>query len=196
MRLPEMLSRIMLSMVAALGLTTLAPAAPQLIAGTFEPPRAAPDFELSGSDGKSLKLADHRGKIVLLGFGFTSCPDICPTTLAVLAQARKQLGERADDLQVIYITVDPQTDTAAQMKKYLANFDSSFLGGTGTEAQLNAVREAYGILAKKKAVGANYTYAHSSYVYLIDRSGRLRALMPYGHKSEDFAHDVRVLLAE
>jgi protein SCO1/2 len=192
----RMFSRTILSMIALLGLTPFTHAAPQLIAGTFEPPRTAPDFELSGSDGGTLKLSDHRGKVVLLGFGFTSCPDICPTTLAVLAQAHKQLGKRADDLQVIYITVDPTTDTAAQMKKYLANFNPSFLGGTGTEAQLKAIRQTYGILAQKKMVGANYTYAHSSYVYLIDRSGRLRALMPYGHKSEDFAHDVRALLAE
>lgn len=196
MRTNETLARCALLIVAAFGLANATYAAPTLIAGTFDPPRAAPEFALEDSNGGALKLADHRGKVVLLGFGFTSCPDVCPTTLAVLAQARKNLGDRADELQVIYITVDPQTDTAARMKKYLANFDPSFIGGTGNEAQLSAVRQEYGILAQKKTVGANYTYAHSSYVYLIDRSGKLRALMPYGHKAEDFAHDVRALLAE
>lgn len=182
--------------VLALVSASLCQAAPQLIAGTFDPPRAAPDFELQHSDGGTLKLSDHRGKVILLGFGFTSCPDVCPTTLATLAQAHKKLGEQAVDVQVIYITVDPQTDTAAQMKKYLASFDATFIGGTGTEAQLSEVRKQYGILAQKKNFGSNYTYAHSSYVYLIDRAGKLRALMPYGHKPDDFAHDVRALLAE
>lgn len=181
---------------ATLCLASVSHASPSLIAGTFDPPRAAPEFELPSSNGGSLKLADHRGKVVLLGFGFTSCPDVCPTTLAVLAQARKQLGEHADELQVLYVTVDPQTDTAARMKQYLATFDPTFIGGTGSEAELNAVRKEYGILAQKKTVGANYTYAHSSYVYLIDRAGKLRGLMPYGHSAQDFAHDVRALLAE
>lgn len=194
MRAASVLAHLFL--LTALAFASLLQAAPQLIAGTFDPPRAAPDFELQHSGGGSLKLSDHRGKIILLGFGFTSCPDVCPTTLATLAQARKQLGEHADQLQVIYITVDPQTDTAVQMKKYLANFDPTFIGGTGSESALDAVRKQYGILAQKKTVGSNYTYSHSSYVYLIDRAGNLRALMPYGHKAEDFAHDVRVLLAE
>jgi protein SCO1 len=177
------------------GVTT-SNAAPELIAGVFDPPRAAPDFEISGSNGSTLRLSDHLGKVVILGFGFTSCPDVCPTTLAVLAQARKQLGENAKHLQVIYITVDPQRDSAEQMRKYLATFDKSFVGGTGEESKLNAIRKEYGIIANKKKHGSNYTYAHSSYTYLIDRKGMLRALMPYGHKAEDFAHDVRALLAE
>lgn len=166
-----------------------------LVAGTFDPPRQAPDFTLQGSDGKTLKLSDHRGKIVILGFGFTSCPDVCPTTLAVLAQARKRLGAQGEDLQVIYVTVDPQTDTAARMKKYLATFDPTFIGGTGDEAELAEVRKAYGIIANRKTYGANYTYAHSSYTYLIDREGKLRALMPYGHTPDDYVHDVEQLLA-
>ena len=83
-------------------------AAPQLIAGVFDPPRPAPDFTLASTQGEQVRLSDHRGKIVILGFGFTSCPDVCPTTLAVLAQARKKLGDDAKQLQVVYITVDPQ----------------------------------------------------------------------------------------
>lgn len=180
-------------------LVSLAPAhanRPRLTAGTFDPPRAAPELELQGSHGKQLKLSDYRGKVVLLGFGFTSCPDVCPTTLAVLAQARKQLGSLADQLQVVYVTVDPQTDTPERMRKYLATFDSTFVGGTGDEAALAAVRKEYGIVANRKTYGSSYTFAHSSYVYLIDRAGKLRALMPYGQSAEDFVHDVRALLGE
>jgi protein SCO1/2 len=168
----------------------------KLVAGVFDPPRVAPELNLQGSHGKELDLADYRGKIVILGFGFTSCPDICPTTLAVLAQARKKLGERADQLQIVYVTVDPQTDTAERMRKYLATFDPTFVGGTGSDAARAAARKQDGIIANKKTYGSNYTFAHSSYTYLIDRSGKLRALMPYGHTAEDYAHDVRVLLAE
>lgn len=170
--------------------------AENLIAGVFDPPRDAPELSIPGTHGKELKLADYRGKVVILGFGFTSCPDVCPTTLAVLAQARKKLGELADQLQVVYITVDPQTDTAERMRKYLATFDPTFVGGTGTAEQLEAVRKQYGIIADKKEFGSKYTYAHSSYTYLIDRAGKLRALMPYGHKPDDYVHDVRLLLSE
>jgi protein SCO1/2 len=82
------------------------------------------------------------------------------------------------------------------MQRYVTAFDPSFIGGTGTDEQLSAVREEYGIIAKKKVDGENYTFAHSSYTYLIDRDGRLRALMTYGHTAEDFAHDIRILLQE
>ena len=171
--------------------------APALKAGEFAPPRAAPDFTLDGSDGKPLSLSRFRGRIVLLGFGYTSCIDVCPVTLATLAAARRALGERARDVAVVYVTVDPERDDAATMKAYLARFDPDFVGGTGTAAALEAVRSEYGIAAKKLAQPAGgYLYGHSSFVYLIDRGGRLRALMPYGRPAADFVHDVGVLLAQ
>lgn len=165
-----------------------------LKAGVFDPARMAPDFTLPGSNGAPLKLSTYRGKAVLLGFGFTSCTQVCPVTLATLKLANKKLGAQARDLQVIYITVDPQRDNAAQMKKYLAAFDPQFIGGTGSEAQLAAVRKQYGIAAEQVA-GPDGSYTHSSFIYLIDRKGRLRALMPFGHGSDDYVHDVRILLA-
>lgn len=165
-----------------------------LKAGVFEPPRMAPDFTLPGSNGSEVKLSAYRGKVVLLGFGFTSCASVCPTTLATLKQANKQLGAQAREVQVIYITVDPKFDSAAQMKKYLALFDPTFIGGTGTDAQLAAVRKTYGIFAKEVA-GPDGRFTHSSFIYLIDRKGRLRALMPYGRLANDYVHDVRLLLA-
>jgi len=173
-----------------------AASATKLIAGTFDPPREAPELRLQGSHGKELRLDDYRGKVVILGFGFTSCPDVCPTTLATLAQARRKLGGLADQVQVVYVTVDPQTDTAERMRKYLGAFDPTFVGGTGDEAALAAVRKQYGIVANRSTYGTSDTYAHSSSVYLIDRAGKLRALMPYGQSADDFAHDLRVLLGE
>jgi protein SCO1/2 len=162
-----------------------------LIAGVFEPPRAAPELALRGSDGGELRLARYRGKVVIVGFGFSSCPDVCPTTLATLASARKKLGADAEQLQVLYVTVDPARDDAARLRDYLRRFDATFLGGTGTPEQLAAVREQYGIAVGQKP---GNQFSHSSFTYLIDRDGRLRALMPYGHSADDYAHDVRLLL--
>ena len=175
------------------GLTTAADDT-TLRAGVFDPPRPAPDFSLTGSDGSELNLARYRGKVVVLGFGFTSCPDVCPTTLAVLAQARKKLGPAGKDMQVVYITVDPERDDAQRLHKYLSTFDPTFIGGTGSAEELAAVRREYGIMASKKAVGTSYLVSHSSYTYLIDREGLLRALMPYGRTADDYVHDLRILL--
>jgi protein SCO1/2 len=165
-----------------------------LKAGVFTPARPAPDFTLSGSDGSKLQLSKYLGKVVILAFGFTSCPDVCPTTLAVLAQARRNLGRDGDEVKVVYITVDPERDDAKRMRKYLAAFDPTFVGGTGSPERLAAVRREYGIAADKKRAGSDYVVAHSSYIYFIDRAGRLRALMPYGHTADDYVHDVRILL--
>jgi len=169
-----------------------------LKSGEFSPARMAPDFTLQGSNGKPLTLADYRGKVVALGFGFTSCPAVCPTTLAELAAARSRLGAAGKDFQVIYVTVDPERDSAARMKAYLAGFDPSFLGATGTPDQLASVRKDYGVSAVKTKPDSHgaYGYNHSAFIYLIDREGRLRALSPYGRAVDDVVHDVRALLAQ
>jgi protein SCO1/2 len=166
-----------------------------LKAGVFTPPRLAPEIALRGSDGADLKLARFRGKVVLMFFGFTHCADVCPVTLAVLAQARQQLGARASEVQVVYVTVDPERDDAAHLKKYLAAFDASFVGATGKPEALAAVRDSYGVSARKIGSGTEgYAIAHSSSVYLIDPEGRLRAMMPFGHSAADYVHDVGLLL--
>lgn len=167
-----------------------------LKAGVFSPARAAPAFSLRGSDGVELKLSRYRGKVVLLAFGYTSCADVCPITLAVLAQARKKLDAENKDVRVIYITVDPERDDVERMRKYLAAFDSTFIGGTGTAAQLSTIYQSYGIAAAKQAASGGYAVAHSSYVYLIDRGGKLRALMPFGRTADDYVHDIKLLLKE
>src|SRR5262245_2458750 len=184
------------ALLLALALVQIAANGPDLRAGVFEPPRAAPELGLQGSDGAPLALARFKGKVVILQFGFTSCPKVCPTTLASLAEARRKLGEQAKELQVVYVTVDPERDDVARLRTYLAGFDPTFVGGTGTAEELAAVREEYGILASRHVVGGSYSVAHSSSAFLIDRSGALRALMPYGHTADDYVHDVRILLKE
>jgi protein SCO1/2 len=165
-----------------------------LMAGAFEPAHAAPDFALRGSDGSEVTLARYRGKVVLLTFGFTHCAAVCPTTLATLAQARGRLGKAADEVQVIYVTVDPERDGLDHMRRYLAAFDGSFVGATGTSDALASVRLGYGVTAVRQGSGPDYAMAHTSSIFLIDRAGKLRALMPFGHDAGDFVHDVRVLL--
>ena len=167
-----------------------------LRAGVFDPPRLAPEFLLRGSDGGAVTLARFRGKIVLMAFGYTSCAAVCPITLATLAEARSSLGETADAVQVIYVTVDPERDDATRMKDFLAAFDPSFVGATGTSDALATMRQKYGVTAIKHGTGGDYVMDHSSSIYLIDRSGRLRAMMPYGHDAADFVHDIGLLLAQ
>jgi protein SCO1/2 len=162
-----------------------------LQAGVFDPPRMAPDFTLRGSDGSDLTLSRFRGKVVILFFGFTYCPQVCPTTLSTMASAHKRLGTDGGDLQVVYVTVDPARDDVTRLHDYLASFDPTFVGATGTPEQLEAVRREYGVSATKLATGS---FSHSSSTYLIDRAGTLRALMPYGQPPESYVHDVRILL--
>ena len=192
--------QVALRLSALFALLAAAPAsageAGSLKAGVFDPPRQAPDFTLQGTDGRELKISRFRGKVVLLAFGFTSCPEVCPTTLATLAQARRALGAAAADVQVLYVTVDPQRDVPERLGNYLAVFDPTFIGGTGADAQLFEVRKQYGVTAERRTYGSDYVYVHSSFIYLIDRKGLLRALMPYGHSPEDFSHDLTILLKE
>ena len=171
-------------------------AGPVLKAGVFDPPRPAPEFSLPGSDGAEVALARYRGKVVLMAFGYTNCAAVCAITLATLAEARSSLGKAADAVQVIFVTVDPERDDAAHMKDFLAEFDPSFIGATGTPNALAAVRQSYGVTAIRHGTGDDYVMDHSSSIYLIDRSGRLRALMPYGHDAADFVHDIKLLLVE
>jgi protein SCO1 len=165
--------------------------------GVFDPPRVAPDFELDGSDGKKVSLAAHRGKVIILEFGFSTCPKICPVTLSNLVLAHKQLGAAADDVQLIFITVDPKRDDAEKMRTWLAAYHPRFLGATGTPEALEVVRQAYGVIATEaKSEELGYEVHHSSSIYLIDRKGMLRVLIPFGKKPEDIVHDLKVLLDE
>jgi len=197
-----MKSRLLRSMLlgVAIAVASVAPAAdapakPVLKAGVLSPVMPAPQLALGGTDGKPLNLAAYRGKVVLLAFGFSNCGEVCPITLATLAGARKKLGADGAGVQVVYVTVDPERDTEAQMKKYLASFDSTFIGGVGSRAEIDAAQKSYGISSKKNVnPDGSYTIGHSSSIYMIDRAGGLRAVMPYGHPVDDFVHDLKILL--
>ena len=186
---------LFLSGIAAFA-NAAAPAADEpLKAGVLSPVMAAPSLKLAGSDGKPLSLERFRGKVVLLAFGFSNCGEVCPITLATLAGARKKLGADAANVQVVYVTVDPERDDAAQMRKFLGSFDPTFIGGVGTRAEIDAAQKNFGISSTKNVnADGSYTIGHSSSIYMIDRGGGLRAVMPYGHPAGDFVHDLKILL--
>jgi protein SCO1/2 len=168
-------------------------------AGVFDPPRAAPEFELPGSNGSPVKLSQYRGKVIALAFGFTHCPRICPVTLAHLSRVFEKLGPAASDVQVVFVSVDPERDTPQRLREYLSFFNPTFVGATGTPRQLEAVRRDFGISANKatsEIKNLGYEVHHSSFVYLIDREGKLRLLMPFGKSADDFTHDIALLLKE
>lgn len=192
-----MLRRIApLLLVLAVGSASAAESA-RLKAGSFDPPRDAPAISMPAVDGTMFSLERMRGKVVVLVFGYTACGDVCPVTAGMLAQARRKLGDRADKLQVVFISVDPERDTPQALKEYLAKFDKSFIGITGTERQMAAIRTAYGIQAKNHPLGKgknDYVISHSTFLYLIDPRGKLRALMPFGHSPADIVHDFEILV--
>ena len=189
-----------------LGVAALAnAAAPQIAAppedlfkaGILSPVMPAPALKLAGSDGKPLNLERFHGKVVLLAFGFSNCGEVCPITLATLAGARKKLGADAAAVQVVYVTVDPERDDAAQMRKFLGSFDPTFIGGVGTRGEIDVAQKNFGISSTKNMnPDGSYTIGHSSSIYMIDRTGGLRAVMPYGHTVDDFVHDLKILLRQ
>jgi protein SCO1 len=172
-------------------------AEPAFKSGALEPPRPAPDFALKKPDGTEFRLSRQRGVVVALAFGYTFCPDVCPTTLAELAAVRAKLGGDANKLAVVFITVDPERDGPERLRSYTAAFDRTFTGLTGSAEQLAAVRQAYGVTARKRIVpgtSAAYLIDHSAFVYVIDAEGRLRLMFLFGTSIDDMAHDIHLLL--
>jgi len=154
------------------------------------------DFELRDPQGNTRRLADFRGKAVAVFFGYTHCPDVCPTTLAALAEAMKALGPDADRVQVLFVTVDPERDTPALLAQYVPAFDPRFLGLYGdAEATARTAREFKIIYQKVPGSSAGtYTMDHSAGTYVFDPQGRLRLYVANGQGADVFAHDLRELL--
>lgn len=176
----------------------------QLRGGQLNTPRQAPDFTLTDQAGRPFELSAQRGKVVLLFFGFTTCPDICPTTLADIAAARRELGADAERLEVAMITVDPATDTAEQLATYMAKFDPTFIGLRGSADELGRVYKAYGVTAIQPDSHATHEahgpgdddVIHSEYIYVIDTAGRWREIFQTGDPVVDIVSDLRYLVRE
>jgi protein SCO1 len=156
------------------------------------------ELSLTDHDGKPRTLADFRGKVVVVFFGYTHCPDVCPTTLSELSQVMKLLGPDADRVQVLFVTVDPERDTPAVLAKYVTAFDPRFLGLYGdAEATRRAAKEFKVFYEKHEgSTVGQYTMDHSAGTYVIDTRGRLRLFVGYGKADADLAQDIRTLLNE
>jgi protein SCO1 len=156
----------------------------------------AKDFALPDHTGQLRQLADFKGKVVVMFFGYTQCPDVCPTTMAELAEVKKLLGKDGDRVQGLFVTVDPARDTPDILKAYMANFDPSFLALIGTPEQLAAMAKDFKIYYKKVEgkTPTSYTMDHSAGSYVYDTTGQLRLFTRYGTGPKVLAADIAVLL--
>jgi len=154
------------------------------------------DFALTGHDGRPRTLADFRGKVVVLFFGYTQCPDVCPTTLSELAEVMKQLGPDAARVQVLFVTVDPDRDNAALLAQYVPAFNPAFLGLFGDADATARTAKEFRVFYQKQPgrTPGSYTVDHSAGTFVFDPQGRLRVYVSYGQGPEVFVHDIRELL--
>jgi protein SCO1/2 len=154
------------------------------------------DFSLTDHTGKARTLADFRGKVVVMFFGYTQCPDFCPTTLSELAAAVGKLGPDASRVQVLFVTVDPERDTPELLSRYVPAFDPSFLGLYGDAAATAEVAKEFKVLYQKQPgpTPGSYSMDHSAGTFIFDPQGRLRVYESYGQGPDVFAHDIRALL--
>ncbi len=185
----------LLVLVAAL---TFWRARPDTFRGTrYDPPLSAPSISLNKADGQPFHLADLKGKITLLFFGYTSCPDVCPTTLAELKQAISMLKEPEQTaVQVVFISVDPDRDTPQRMQDYVSHFNPDFIGLSGSLTDLEPIWQAYGIYRQIEQTGSasGYTVSHTARIFLIDQDGNLRLTYGFQTPPQDVAHDLQLLL--
>jgi protein SCO1 len=159
-------------------------------------PIPAPSFQLTSHDGTRVGAGDFPGKLLAVFFGFTACPDVCPLTLSNLSRAFQEMGEEGDRIQVILITVDPQRDTPERLKQYVELFHPSFLGLTGTEAEIREAADAFGVFFAKVGEGDDYTVDHSARTYILDTSGMIPLTFPVDATPEEMSRDLTRLLED
>ncbi|UXH78253.1 SCO family protein [Roseateles amylovorans] len=152
------------------------------------------DFQLRDPDGRLRRLTDFRGQVVLLFFGFTQCPDVCPTALTRAAAVRQLLGRDAGLLQVLFVTLDPERDTPGVLRSYTTAFDPGFLGLWADAAGTAAVAKDFKVFFHKVPTGSSYTLDHTTLSYLFDPQGRLRVAIKHDMPAADLAADIRLLL--
>jgi protein SCO1/2 len=194
--------RRLITLPALLGLTLLALIAcgPYEFKGaTLDPPKPITDFTLPAHDGSEFRLSDHQDGLLLVYFGYTFCPDVCPATMYQIKRAMEELGDQADAVQVVMVTVDPARDTAEQFGSYVTNFDKRFLGLRTTDLDaLDAILAdfgAYYTIDELEEGGTDYLVSHTAAVFVLDGGGMVE-IFPYGTTGEDMASDLKHLLRE
>lgn len=162
----------------------------------LEPPKDAPPLYLADASGQRFDLDAQRGSVVMIFFGYTHCPDVCPTTLSDWVHTRRALGDDANKVQFVFVSVDPQRDTPEIARRYVLQFDSTFVGLSGSEAEIETLKASWSIAAYPEGDARlpSYTVAHPAYTFLVDRQGRLRYLYEPGVRGEELARDLRKLL--
>lgn len=167
--------------------------------GTVYPePRQSPDWTLQNAAGEPVSLQDYRGKVVPIYFGYTFCPDICPTTMANLARVQREVDDAGEHMQVLMVTVDPQRDTPAVVQDYVASFHASFAGLSGSGAQIAAATEPFGVFYEvaEGSEATGYLVDHTARVFVVDKSGALRVSYRYDTPTAEIASDMRALISE
>ena len=164
----------------------------------IDPPAQATDFSLKDQYGNTFRLSEQRGEVVLIFFGYTNCPDVCPVTLSEFKRIKADLGDQADRVRFVFITVDPERDTQERMQTYMNNFDSTFIGLSGERTELEPIWKAYGVYQDRQDLGsaAGYLVDHSAIIYVIDQQGRWRLDYTFGMEVEKITKDLQYLLRE
>lgn len=162
----------------------------------IDPPFVAPDFILTDQNGVDFHLSSQRGKLVLVFFGYTHCPDICPATLTEYQNIYQGLKERANEVVFIFITVDPERDTPQRLKDYVEYFNPGFVALTSDRSELDQVWKDYGVYQQRQETGseAGYLVDHSTRMYLIDAVGNLVITYPFGFEANKITQDIRNML--
>ena len=158
----------------------------------------ARSLALTDADGQPRSLADYKGKVVLVFFGYTQCPDVCPTTMAELAEVKRQLGADGARVQGIFVTVDPERDSAALLKAYLANFGPDIVGLRGTSDEIKAAAKEFKVFYSKVPgkTDTSYTVDHTAGSYVFDTKGKVRLFTRYGSGAQALIDDLKILLAQ
>ena len=190
------MSRFLAALLTVLAVSACSPDGPKFKASDVTGASFGHDFALSDPAGKTRTLADFRGKAVVVFFGYTQCPDVCPTTMSTLAEAMKLLGPDADRVQVVFITIDPERDTPALLAEYVPAFDKRFIGLSGDAAATERVAKEFKVIYQKQPgpTPSTYTMDHSAGVFMFDPAGRLRLYAGHAQTPDLYAHDLRELL--
>lgn len=191
------LASFLLVGVVALGVFLFAKPADFRGTAYVEPYPPAPEIALTRADGNSFRLSEMRGNVVLVFFGYTSCPDICPTTMAELNQALGKLSEgEAAQVRVVFVTVDPERDTPERAQTYVNHFNKDFIGLSGTETELQKIWQDYGVFREivDGISASGYLINHTARVTMIDRDGNMRVSFGFDVPVEDIVHDLKLIL--
>lgn len=173
------------------------PYANQLRGAVLDPPRMLDDFSLMATTGEPFTLSEHRGEIILLYFGYRTCPDFCPTTFATLKRIYEELGEPADRIKVLFVTVDPERDTLENLALYTRAFHEDFIGVRGEGEELTDVMAQFGVVAQRQQLAdspLSYLIDHTASLFLVGPDGRLQVQYLYGTDYRDIVHDLRIIM--